>query len=135
MAERSCPPYCLGQVIPSQPRSPSLRENAGSTPESHVSTCVVKPPAASSPARNSRTCARTSSAASDGGAGARVSGLLMRCDSPRRCGCAPSVLQGGGVGSAAASGRPGQPGDDDGGASGAASSSSPSPSSGPRGGC
>src|SRR3712207_7647202 len=34
---RSCPPYRFGQVIPSQPRSPSLRENAGSTPDSHVS--------------------------------------------------------------------------------------------------
>ena len=78
IAERSCPPYCLGQVIPSQPRSPSLREKAGSTPESHVSTCVSKVPAASSAARNSRTSARTCSAASDRGAGARVNELLMR---------------------------------------------------------
>src|SRR5215218_9029699 len=63
--------------MPSQPRSPSLRENAGSTPDSQVSTCVLKVPAASSAARNSRTSARTASAASEDGAGASVSGLLI----------------------------------------------------------
>src|SRR3954451_18591966 len=63
--------------MPSQPRSPSLRENAGSTPDSQVSTWVVKLPAASSAARNSRTSARTCSAASDRGAGASVKELLL----------------------------------------------------------
>src|SRR6476646_8213761 len=63
--------------MPSQPRSPSLRENAGSTPESQVSTWVSNVPAASSAARNSRTSARTCSAASDGGAGASVNELLL----------------------------------------------------------
>src|SRR4051794_3632211 len=73
--------------MPSQPRSPSLRLNAGSTPESQVSTWVVKLPAASSSARNARTSSRTCSAAADRGAGASVNELLpMQC-SPRRCGC------------------------------------------------
>src|SRR3954449_7731825 len=58
--------------MPSQPRCPSLRENAGSTPDSQVSTWVLNEPAASSAARNSRTSARTCSAASDRGAGASV---------------------------------------------------------------
>src|SRR5919112_680248 len=58
--------------MPSQPRSPSLRENSGSTPDSQVSTWVVKLPAASSAARNSRTSSRTCSAAADRGAGAGV---------------------------------------------------------------
>src|SRR3954454_16651546 len=77
MAERSCPPYSLGQVIPSQPRSPSFFENDGSTPDSQVSTCVSNDPAASSAARNSRTSMRTCSAASDRGAGVNVNELLM----------------------------------------------------------
>src|SRR4051794_718607 len=80
--------------MPRQPRSPSLRLNAGSTPDSQVSTWVVKLPAASSAARNSRTSARTSSAAADRGAGASVNELLpMQC-SPRRCGRTAPVLQG-----------------------------------------
>src|SRR3954452_9960570 len=83
--------------MPSQPRSPSLRLNAGSTPDSQVSTWVVKVPAASSAARNSRTSARTSSAAADRGAGASVNELLpMQC-SPRRCGRTAPVLQGAAV--------------------------------------
>src|SRR3954447_20567058 len=77
MAERSCPPYSLGQVIPSQPRSPSFFEKDGSTPDSQVSTCVSNDPAASSAARNSRTSMRTCSAACDRGAGVNVSELLM----------------------------------------------------------
>src|SRR4051794_29257271 len=64
--------------MPSQPRSPSFFENAGSTPDSQVSTCVRNVPAASSAARNSRTSPRTCSAASDRGAGASVNELLMR---------------------------------------------------------
>src|SRR6476620_10374471 len=63
--------------MPSQPRSPSFFENAGSTPDSQVSTCVRNEPAASSAARNSRTSARTCSAASDRGAGASVNELLL----------------------------------------------------------
>src|SRR3954447_7127628 len=83
--------------MPSQPRSPSLRLNAGSTPDSQVSTWVVKLPAASSASRNSRTSARTSSAAADRGAGASVNELLpMQC-SPRRCGRTAPVLQGAAV--------------------------------------
>src|SRR3954463_4314652 len=58
--------------MPSQPRSPSLREKAGATPDSQVSTCVLNEPAASSSARNARTSDRTCSAASDRGAGASV---------------------------------------------------------------
>src|SRR5215211_816056 len=65
--------------MPSQPRSPSFREKSGSTPDSQVSTCVVKDPAASSSARNARTSSRTCSAAADRGAGASVNAeLLMR---------------------------------------------------------
>src|SRR3954469_13802796 len=63
--------------MPSQPRSPSLRENAGSTPDSQVSTWVVNEPAASSCPRNSRTSARTCSAASDRGAGASVNDEVL----------------------------------------------------------
>src|SRR6476620_3624303 len=63
--------------MPSQPRSPSFFENAGSTPDSQVSTWVSNVPAASSAARNSRTSARTCSAASDRGAGASVNELLL----------------------------------------------------------
>src|SRR4051794_3212195 len=71
--------------MPSQPRSPNLRENAGSTPDSQVSTWVVNEPAASSSARNSRTSARTCSAASDRGAGASVNDEeLMRATLPER---------------------------------------------------
>src|SRR4051794_13193848 len=69
--------------MPSQPRSPSLRENAGSTPDSQVSTWMLNEPAASSSARNSRTSARTCSAASDRGAGASVNDEeLMRATLP-----------------------------------------------------
>src|ERR1700712_3992728 len=94
MAGRSRPPYSSGQVMPSQPRSPSLRENSGSTPASQVSTCVVKVPAASSAARNSRTSRRTCSAASDLGAGARVRVLLLLTSGlPTSAGFPPSVLQ------------------------------------------
>src|SRR3954452_21610996 len=77
IAERSCPPYSLGQVIPSQPRSPSFFENDGSTPDSHVSTWLSKVPPLSSAARNSRTSSRTRSAADDRGAGANVNELLL----------------------------------------------------------
>src|SRR3954454_9844271 len=77
IAVRSWPPYFSGQVMPSQPRSPSFLENAGSTPDSQVSTCVVNEPAASSVARNSRTSSRTCSAAADRGAGASVNEVLL----------------------------------------------------------
>src|SRR4051794_41684489 len=63
--------------MPSQPRSPSFFENAGSTPDSQVSTCVRNEPAASSCPRNSRTSARTCSAASDRGAGASVNDEVL----------------------------------------------------------
>src|SRR5215207_9361099 len=63
--------------MPSQPRSPSFFENAGSTPDSHVSTWLSNVPAARSAARNSRTSSRTRSAASDRGAGANVNELLL----------------------------------------------------------
>src|SRR6185312_17056490 len=95
MAERSCPPYFFGQVIPSQPRCPSLRENSGSTPESQVSTRVANVPAASSAARNSRTSARTRSAASDLGAGAGVNAVLLMLSSCT--GSAEVSLLGGGL--------------------------------------
>src|ERR1700743_879208 len=68
--------------MPSQPRSPSLRENAGSTLDCHESTCGVKFPAARSTARNSRTSARTCSAAAEDGAGANAKEFpLMRARS------------------------------------------------------
>src|SRR3954465_11368920 len=76
--------------MPSQPRSPSFLENAGSTPDSQGSACVVNEPAASSAARNSRTSARTCSAASDRGAGASVNELLLilrRVPDERPSGC------------------------------------------------
>ena len=82
--------------MPSQPRSPSFLENAGSTPDSQVSTCVLKEPAASSAARNSRTSTRTASAASDRGAGASVNGLLLTASRSTGCRIPPhgrSVLR------------------------------------------
>src|SRR3954453_235294 len=63
--------------MPSQPRSPSLREKAGSTPDSQVSTWVVNEPAANSSARNARTSERTCSAASDHGADASVNDEVL----------------------------------------------------------
>src|SRR5581483_2989426 len=61
MNERSWPPYFFGQVIPIQPRSPTLRENAGTSVSSRLGLNGVKVPAAISSARKARTSRRSSS--------------------------------------------------------------------------
>ena len=67
-ATRSCalapaPPNSTGSVIPTQPRAASRRENAGSNPVIQASLAGSNPPAASSSARNARTCARSAASA------------------------------------------------------------------------
>src|SRR3979411_1962225 len=58
---RSCPPYFFGQVMPSQPRSPTRRENSGASLSSRWGLCGSKVPAAISSARKARTCLRSTS--------------------------------------------------------------------------
>src|SRR3979411_1151541 len=58
---RSWPPYFFGQVMPSQPRSPTRRENSGASLSSRWGLCGSKVPAAISSARKARTCLRSTS--------------------------------------------------------------------------
>src|SRR5258708_1831553 len=55
----SGPPYFFGQVMPSQPRSPTRRENSGASVSSRLGLCGSKVPAAISSARKARTSLRS----------------------------------------------------------------------------
>src|SRR4030095_2621278 len=59
--ERSWPAYFFGQVRPSQPRAPTLRENSGTSVSSRFGLCGSKVPAAISSARKARTSLRNCS--------------------------------------------------------------------------
>src|SRR5580693_6070425 len=56
---RSWPPYSFGQVMPSQPRSPTRRENSRASASSRFGLCGSNVPAAISSARNLRTSLRS----------------------------------------------------------------------------